>query len=84
MVFFISHNLFVFCKLVLVSTEMKYAVNHNSVYFIFKGLAEFFSVLCHAIYAYINLANYLISNRVVKSYDVCIGVVVKKFEIYFV
>ena len=83
MVFFISHNLFVFCKFVLVPTKMKYAMYHNSVYFIFESLTVFFGVFCYAVYAYVYLANQLVSNRVVKGYDVCICIVIKKFKIYF-
>ena len=83
MVFFISHNLPLFCKLVVVATKMKYAVDHNSVYFIFKGLLVFFSIFFNPVSTHINLANYLVSNGIVKCYDVCIGVVIKKFFVDF-
>ena len=83
MVFFLSHNLLIFYKLVVVATKMKYSVDHNPVYFIFKGLLVFFSIFFNPGNTYINLTNHLISNRIIKCYNVCIGVVIKKFFVNF-
>ena len=83
MVFFISHNLFFFLQACPCSHKDEVRRDHNSVYFIFKGLLVFFSVFFNPVSTHINLANYLISNGIVKCYDVCVGVMIKKFFVDF-